>query len=73
MVNVPVFLPAKTDVLKTPRRHRHRRPGDDGGGGGGGMKIKHKLSLPPFRFAVNELIIAKPGASYIYAGIKVVE
>jgi len=44
-----------------------------GGGGGKGMKIKHKLSLPPFHFAVNELIIAKPGASYIHAGIKVVE
>jgi hypothetical protein len=46
---------------------------DDGGDSGKGIKIKHKLSLPPFYFAVNELIIAKPGASYIYAGIKVVE
>lgn len=46
---------------------------NDGGGGGKGMKIKHKLSLPSFHFAVNELIIAKPGASYIHAGIKVVE
>jgi len=45
----------------------------DGGGGGKGMKIKHKLSLPPFHLVVNELIIAKPGASYIYVGIKVVE
>lgn len=46
---------------------------DDGGDGGKGVKIKHKLSLSPFHIAVNELIIAKPGASYIYVGIKVVE
>lgn len=29
------------------------------------MKIKHKLFSLPFNFPVNELIIAKPGVSYI--------